>query len=48
MDLPKTSNKDSEVEKKIISSIARLIWESVAPHTGMTVAISFPEDIAIQ
>lgn len=39
MDLPKASNKDSEMEK-IISSIAWFIWESVAPHRGMTVAIS--------
>lgn len=48
MDLPEASNKDSEMEK-MISSIAWLIWESVAPpHMGMTVAISFTEDIAVQ
>lgn len=41
MDLPKVSNKDSEMEK-MISSTAWFIWESVEPHTGLTVAISFP------
>lgn len=36
-------------KKKMISPIAWLIWESVAPpQSGMTVAISFTEDIAIQ
>lgn len=49
MVLPEASNKDSEMEKKMISPIAWLIWESVAPpQSGMTVAISFTEDIAIQ